>query len=104
MKRLLAGVAALFLFACRETSQEMVTPHKECFDTQVVKQLTHIDGKIEKVAEFYLILAGEQRYAACNLPEELQVAGTRIQFDAKEFEIPANVRLAGTPILITKIY
>jgi hypothetical protein len=103
-KKWLIGIAAALLFACQEPSRESVTPQADCFSTRVVQELTRVDGQVEKVANFYVIQSGEQRYSTCGLPPELQVAGTRIQFDAKVHEIPPNVRLAATPIRITRIY
>ncbi len=103
-KKWLIGIAAATLFACGENSREVVTPEEECFHTQVVQQLTHAEGQVEKVADFYVIETEEQRYSACNLPEELMAAGTRVRFDANVYQIPPNFRLVGTPIKITRIY
>jgi hypothetical protein len=72
--------------------------------SRIVRDLNHVEGQILKVADFYVIEAGSQRYVACNLPGHLEESGTRVVFDAQEFEIPADVRLAGTPVVITKIY
>jgi hypothetical protein len=103
-KKWLVGLAAAGLFACQEPSREVVTPQEECFSTRVVQELTRVDGQVEKVANFYVIQTGEQRYSTCGLPPKLRVAGTQIQFDAKVYEIPPNVRLGATPIRITRIY
>ena len=104
MRIWLIGIAAAGLFACGETSREVVTPEAECFSTRVVAELTYAEGQVEKVADFYVIQAGEQRYSTCGLPPELLMAGTRVRFDAKVYEIPPNVRLAATPIRITRVY
>lgn len=104
MKNLLIGLAAACLFACGETSREVVPPEPDCFSTPVVAVLTGAEGRVEKVADFYVIQAAEQRYSTCGLPPELLVAGTRVRFDANVHEIPPNVRLAATPIRITRVY
>jgi hypothetical protein len=60
-----------------------VTPQEECFSTRVVQELTRVDGQVEKVANFYVIQTGEQRYSTCGLPPKLRVAGTQISSTRK---------------------
>ncbi len=104
MNKWLIGLAAASLLACNDASREAVPAEEECFHTRVVQELTRAEGQVEKVANFYVIQSEEGRYGTCGLPPELLVEGTRLRFDAKVYEIPPNVRLAATPIKITRVY
>ncbi|NIO04658.1 MAG: hypothetical protein GTN74_08590 [Proteobacteria bacterium] len=44
-----------------------------------------------------------QRFAPINLPEDFRRDGLRVLFSGRIGEIPANVRLVGTPLEITRI-
>ena len=104
INRLLICIAASLLCTCKESREEEIAPQTECLSTPIARVLTDVEGRIEKVASYYLIEAGEIRYVACNLPENVKAGGTIVRFDAQEFTIPANVRLPGTPIVLTRIY
>lgn len=104
MNKFIICIAASLLCACQESRHEEIVPQTECLSTPIIRILTNVEGRIEKVAEFYLIQAGEVRYAACNLPDNLKASGTMVRFDAHELQIPANVRLPGTPIVLTRVY
>lgn len=103
MKKIVLGLVVLIIASCKETTQQEVTPYADCISQQVVRELTTVTGKIEKVAEFYVIQTSEHRYSLCNLPQNLKVNGIEVVFDGQEMAIPANVRLIGTPVLITNI-
>lgn len=109
MKKVLIVVTALLAFGCREKDPEEITPLAECsfeFSNLVAGKLTGATGQVGTGAEGYFIQRGSDRYAACNLPEHLQEVGKGIRFDAKVIAVPSNVRIriAGTPIIITRIY
>lgn len=102
MKKVLVGLIALTIVAC-ETAHQEVAPYTGCASNQVVRELTAVEGTIEKVAEFYVIQTADHRYSPCSLPENLRVNGTEVVVDGQEMAIPANVRLVGTPLIITNI-
>lgn len=47
--------------------------------------------------------AGSQRYLPENLPPDFRRHGLRVVFSGNPGEIPPNVRLVGTPLVLTAI-
>ncbi|MBD0254685.1 MAG: hypothetical protein ICV83_03110 [Cytophagales bacterium] len=103
MKKILISLVAIMTISCKETTQQEVTPSTDCVSNQIVGELTAVAGKIEKVADFFVIQTTDRRYSPCNLPENVKVSGMEVVFDGQEMAIPANVRLVGVPIVITTI-
>lgn len=91
--------------ACKDDASEAIPDEQSyCVSRDVVDQLSRTSGRVDRLANAYVIRTGQHTYYACNLPEAYQRDGSSIRFDAEVYRIPANVRLLGTPILITKIY
>lgn len=74
------------------------------FCGEIVEELRYVEGQIEKIATFYLVQVEDNRFAVCNLPENLKVNGLRIKLEAKPFAIPEHVQLPCTPMEFIKIY
>lgn len=69
------------------------------YTQDVVKQ----EGVVRKMQGQYLIEAGSVRFLPANLKKGFQVEGLKVRFSGKAGEIPANVRLLGTPLKLDKI-
>lgn len=105
MKKILILLMLVTLGACRDdTSGAFANEQMHCVSRDVVNTLSRISGRVDRVAEMYVIRTSRQTYYACNLPDDYKRPGQSIRFDADVYRIPENVRLVGTPVLITKIY
>lgn len=105
MKKILLIFILFTLGACRDdTSRELAGEELHCVSKDVVNTLSRVNGRIDRIANAYVIRTSLQTYYACNLPESFKNPGRTIRFDAEVYRIPENVRLIGTPILLTKIY
>lgn len=96
----------LFVFgACSDdTSEALTNEQAHCVSRDVTDTLSGVRGRIDRIANAYVIRTSLQTYYACNLPESFKSPGHTIRFDAEVYKIPENVRLIGTPILLTRIY
>lgn len=84
-------------------------PVKEsCYTDVVIDNLEREEGEIKLMGSSWVIeisnSAKAGRYLACNFPEHLKNENLQIIFDAKVYQTPPNLRLAGIPIIITKIH
>lgn len=105
MKKVLFICLLFTLGACKDdTSEELTDEQMHCVSRDVVSSLSQANGTIERIANVYVIRTGQGTYYACNLPESYKNQGRDIRFDADVYRIPENVRLIGTPILLTRIY
>ena len=71
--------------------------------------LRDVKGTVQRLSsnnDWYVIVPDDddtQRFFPSNLPEEFRKNGLRVLFSGKRGEIPANVRMVGTPLELTKI-
>ncbi|WP_128548785.1 hypothetical protein [Larkinella soli] len=73
-------------------------------DLQEVAGRVVNEADTSKTSTWLYILGGDNtRYFACNLPETVRKTGTYVVFNAEKFAPPANVRLAGVPIKLTRL-
>lgn len=70
---------------------------------ETVKELTDLEGVIEKEADqLFIVLSSSRRLFPCNLSDSYQI-GDSIVFSAEQKEIFPNERWAGRPIELTHI-
>lgn len=97
---------AFFLFilitGCKKNDEVVAT----CISNVIVDKIEQAEGEIRLIGSSWVIDVNSTggRYFACNFPEHLQIENTLIVFDADVYQIPPNLRLVGTPIIITHIY
>ncbi|CAN5268056.1 hypothetical protein BH23BAC1_BH23BAC1_37360 [soil metagenome] len=106
MRILITFLIAFFIFSgCRKEDDNVI---ETCISERVVDQLILAEGIIVLIGNTWVIDVNTPqnsgRYFACNFPENLKIENQTITFDANVFEIPPNMRLVGTPIIITRIY
>jgi hypothetical protein len=90
------------LTGCRKEDEVVAT----CISDVIVGKIIQGEGEIKLIGSSWVIDVSNTggRYFACNFPEEYQVENKIIIFDADVYQIPPNMRLVGTPIIITHIY
>lgn len=106
MRLLTIWIFSLFIFSgCRKDDDENI---ETCISERIVDRLIEAEGLILLIGNTWVIdvdIPGPSgRYFACNFPDNLKIENQTIVFDANVFEIPPNMRLAGTPVIITRIY
>lgn len=94
-----------FLSGCRKEDEEVI---ESCISETIVDQLIQTEGIVQVIGNIWVIEVNSNdrsgRYFACNFPEDLKIENHLIIFDANVYEIPPNMRLAGIPIIVTRIY
>ena len=89
---------ALIFFGCSETSKQPV---------QLEGDVVNHTGVIQQVgADIYVIIDNAEEgthYAPTNLPVDYKEDGLRVLFSGSIREIPSNVRMAGTPLVLSTI-
>jgi hypothetical protein len=105
MKKIVFIWFLLAFAGCKDDNSEQIPADPQhCVSKEVVNTLSRVEGSIERFENIYLIQTSQQRYYACNLPEDYKSVGKKIIFDAREYRIPPNVKVLGIPIIITKVY
>lgn len=105
MKKVLLFCILLASGACQDDASEAILDEQSyCVSRDVVDSLSRVRGRVNRLENMYMIRTSQHTYYACNLPEAYKKDAHSIRFDAEVYRVPANVRLLGTPILITRIY
>ncbi len=107
MKYFIFFLLLVSIFSCDRKGIQLDTSGS-CVSNTVVKEWKNLSGTVEIAGnEVVIDVAGANstlRFYPCNLPGPYQQKGKLIRFDAREYEVPPNVRVIGTPIIITQIY
>ena len=88
----------LMFVGCSDTPKQPV---------QLEYDVVNHTGVIQKVgADIYIIVDNAEdgtHYAPTNLPVDYKEDGLRVLFSGSILEIPSNVRMAGTPLVLSSI-
>lgn len=84
-------------------------PVKEsCYSDVIIDKLEQEEGEVKLSGSSWVIevtnSANAGRYLPCDFPEHLKKQNLMITFDANVYQTPPNLRLAGIPIIISRVY
>ena len=89
---------ALIFIGCSETSEQPV---------QLEDDVVNHTGVIQQVGtNIYVIIDNAEEgghYVPINLPADFKENGLRVLFSGRVGEVPSNVRMAGTPLVLSTI-
>ena len=72
-------------------------------DRRVVRKVSDLEGIIEVSMEEYVLVDKAFRFLPCNLPDSLQIKGTKVVFSGEERAVKPNERWIASPFKLTQI-
>lgn len=104
-KTLIMILSFVLFFGCEKENEPV---YENCISNTIIEKLVEEQGEVFLMNDSWYVKINSGpnpgRYFDCHFPDHLKHENSIIVFDAHVFSIPPNVRLAGTPITITKVY